>query len=140
MKKIFLILISMTSFSYALADDDKVVYFQRDQRLGQFNMSVRVVANGDISQFDEKICFVSDRLQGDVANEKFEAGCKATKLKDSATDLEYLVICAGRPDTKMHWKRISQNEFTFLSKSSDSEITSTYKYVGTTCDSDAIRK
>lgn len=140
MKNVFLILIAMSSFSYAIADENAPVYFQRDQRLGQFNMSFKLVINGSISQFEQKICFVTDRLQADPASGKFEPGCTAKKLKDSATDLEYLVTCAGKPDTYMHWTRISANEFTFLSKSSESEITSTYRYVGTECDADAVRK
>lgn len=140
MKKILLALTILTTFNFAFADENTAVYFQRDQRLGQFNMIVKMVINGSISQFEQKICFVTDRLQADPANGKFEPGCTAKKLKDSTTDLEYLVTCSGKPDTKMHWMRISQNEFAFVSKSSASEVTSTYRYVGTACDANAVRK
>ncbi len=140
MKKILLALTVLTAFNFALADENTAVYFQRDQRLGQFNMSFKMVINGSITQFEQKICFVSDRLQDEPYYGKLEPGCTAKKLKDSPTDLEYLVTCVGKPDTNMHWIRISQNEFTFVSKSNESEITSTYRYVGTTCDADAIRK
>ena len=140
MKTIILVLFSAVTFNYALADENAPVYFQRDQRLGQFNMSFKLIINGNISQFEQKICFVTDRLKEDPASGKFELECNVKKLKDSTTDLEYLVTCAGKPDTNMHWTRISQNEFTFLSKSSESEITSTYSYAGTECDADAVRK
>lgn len=140
MKKIFLVLIVMSSSNCAIAHENTPVNFQRDQRLGQFNMSSKMIINGEVSQFEDKICFVTDRLQNDLANEKFEAGCSAKKSKDSATELEYLVTCNGKPEIHMHWVRTSTNEYTFLSKSSESEFTSTYRYVGTKCDADAIRK
>ena len=139
-KKIFLILFATSTFCYATADENAPIYFQRDQRLGQFNTVFKIAIHGSLSQSEKKICFVSDRLKDDPVNGKLQVGCTAKKLKDSATDLEYLVSCTGQSDTDLHWIRTSENEYSFSSKNADLEITSTYQYVGTTCDADAILK
>ena len=140
MKKILLVLTALTALNIAFADENTPVNFHKDQRLAQFNVSIKMTDGGTVTTFDQKICFVQGGLRDRPIDEKFDQGCSVKKIKDSDTDLEYLVTCSGKPDTTMHWFRISVNEFSFLSKSSQSEVTSTYKYVGINCDSDAIRK
>ncbi len=140
MKKLFLILTTLTAFNFVLADENTQVNFHADQRKGQVNVSIKMVSGGSVTQFGQKICFIQGGIRDNPDSEKFEPGCSAKKIKDSTSDLEYLVTYSGRPDNTMRWIRISENEFSFLSKSSQSEITSTYKYVGINCDSDAVRK
>lgn len=140
MKKLFLVLTALTVFNFAFADENTPINFHTDHRKGQVNVSIKMISSGGASNFDQKICFIPGGLRDNSTLDKFEPGCSAKKLEDSTTDLEYLVTCSGRPDTTMHWTRISENEFSFSSKSSQSEITSTYKYVGINCDSDAVRK
>ena len=140
MKKLFLVLTTFTAFNFALADENTSVNFHTDQRKGQVNVRIKMISSGSVTQFDQKICFIQGGIRDNPIGEQFESGCTSKKTKDTATDLEYLVTCSGKPDTSMHWIRISENEFSFLSKSSQSEVTSTYKYVGINCDPDAIRK
>ncbi len=140
MRKLFLVLTTLTAFNFALADENTPVNFHKDQRKGQVNVSIEMNSSGVVTSFDQKICFIQGGLRDSTAPEKFEAGCRAKKTKDSSTDLEYLVMCLDRPDTRMRWIRLSENEFSFTSKSTETEVKSTYKYAEINCDSDAVRK
>lgn len=99
-----------------------------------------MLIDGEVTQVDQKICFVSGGLLDQKSKGNFDAGCVGKKLKDTQTELEYLVSCSGRSDMRMSWKRLSATDFTYTSKDDQLEIEATYKYVGEKCDADAIRK
>lgn len=140
MKKLFLVLSTLTAFNFVLADENTPVNFHTDQRKGQVNISIKMISGGVINRFDEKLCFIQDGLRENPISSNSDPDCSTKKIKDTVADLEYLVTCTAKPDIHMHWTRISANELSFQSKSIFSEVTSTYKYVGINCDSDAIRK
>ena len=140
MKKLFLVLATLTAFNIALADENTPVNFQTDQRKGQVNVSIKMISGGVVTRFDQKICFIQNGLRDKPISNNFDSDCSTKKIKDTVADLEYLVTCTAKPDIHMHWTRISDNEFSFQSKSIFSEVISTYKYVGINCDSDVVRK
>lgn len=140
MTKMVLALLFLISYNRALADENMAVNFHQDQRVGQFDVKIKLTSSGDIIQFSQKICFVTAGARDQRVEDKLELGCRAKKIKDTDSELEYLVICSGKTDAQMLWRRISENEFSFSLKSSYSEIESTYKYNGSVCDSDAVKK
>ncbi|MBC7458893.1 MAG: hypothetical protein H7235_11475 [Bdellovibrionaceae bacterium] len=140
MKKILLTLISFVTFNYALADENTPVTFQTDQRKGQVYTSVQFRTNGHVTKFDQKICFVAGGIRDQQIEGKFELGCSGKKTKDTADTLEYLVSCTGKSDLDMTWKKISENETSYVSKSREIEVESTIKYMGPNCDADAVKK
>ncbi len=140
MKKTLFTLISALALNFAQADENTPVNFHPDQRVGQFNANMKIVSSDETTKLDQKICFVPGGMRDKKSPGKFEDGCTGKKLKDTSTELEYLVSCPGRSEIHMTWTRFSTNDFAFTSKDSQLEIETTYKYVGENCDADAIRK
>lgn len=140
MKQSFLALISVVTFNLALADENAPVNFRSDQRAGQVNTNIKMSMHGSVTQFDQKICFVTGGLRDQKIGGKFEPGCTGKKLTDTLDTLEYQVICTGHSDLDMKWQRISDHEISYVAKSRDLEIASTIKYMGETCDADAVKK
>lgn len=139
MKKLIFILLQTFIFYQAHAGENTPTNFHQDKRPGQYNFNMETIENGKSTNVDLKICLVAGGMI-DRAPGKFEPGCTGKKLTDTSTELAYLVECTGMPPLNITWKRLSETDFLNISKLGQMVIVSKYRYVGTHCDSDAIRK
>jgi len=141
MKKIILILLPMIVFNLAMADENAPVNFHKDKHLGQYNFTIKTTEGGrsDVP-VNLKICFVAGGKMDQSALGKFEEGCVGKKLKDTQAELEYLVECNGKPRVNIAWRRLSETDFSNTSKVGETSIESTYRYMGPSCDSDAVKQ
>ena len=137
MKTILLALITLINVNYASADENAPVNFHLENRLGQMNVTTRY-SGGDLPATpDLKICIVT---VNDSAFGKYAQGCSIKKLKDTATELQYSVSCNGNSEVNVLWTKLSETSYSSTSKIGPVTQVTLYKYVGPTCDSDAVKQ
>lgn len=106
MRRLLLVFISVVAIESAWADEKKPVNFHADRKVGQYNANLKISDETEATTY--KICFVTGGLFDEKTQGNFEPGCSGKKIKDTSTELDYEVVCEGRPQLNMSWRRLSK--------------------------------